>query len=267
MEAQKSLSHASQLTLKRWGFNVEIGGAHTARTMMLEELNLLFRYVKSTDAGRDDYTRAIVEDNCLGKRTASTRKLTKIHLVELYGLDPSIAISRALRYFWQRDEKGRALIALLCAYARDPVLRISAPLILGLNEGELMTSQDMEVYLEQRQPGRFSKATLKSTAQNIDSTWTQSGHLAGKIKKYRSRAKASPGAVAYALLLAYLNGFRGMLLFENVYANILDCSKERALELAEQAARQGWLVFKRIAEVIEVAFPKVIKSPVNGADL
>lgn len=260
MERQKSLSKVSHQTLKRLGFNVELGGAHTARTMMLEELTLLFKYVTVTDAEKKDYVHAIVEDNCLGKRSVSTRKFTKKHLVELYGLDPTITIFRALRYFWERDEQGRAIIALLCAFARDPVLRISSPLILSLNEGEMITREKLEEYLEEKQPGRFSKATLKSTANNINSTWTQSGHLEGRKKKYRSKAKASPGAVAYALLLAYFNGFRGILLFENDYTKILDCSKERAIELAEHASLKGWMVFKRIEDVIEVAFPKLVNQ-------
>jgi hypothetical protein len=124
----------------------------------------------------------------------------------------------------------------------------------------MITREKLEKYIEEKQPGRFSKATLKSTAININSTWTQSGHLEGKLKKYRSKAKASPGAVAYALLLAYFNGLRGILLFENDYAKILDCSKEHAIELAEHASRKGWMVFNRIGDVIEVGFPKLVNQ-------
>ena len=35
---------------------------------------------------------AIIDQNCLGKQTVSTRKLTCQRLSELYGLDPSIPL-------------------------------------------------------------------------------------------------------------------------------------------------------------------------------
>jgi len=69
----------------------------------------------------------------------------------------------------------------------------------------------MEGFLDAQEPGRFSKATLKSTAQNINSSWThyQSGHLAGRVRKVRARAVATPGAASLALLLGYVSGLRG----------------------------------------------------------
>ena len=118
--------------------------------------------------------------------------------------------------------------------------------------------EDLEEFLDSKEPGRFSKATLKSTAQNINSTWTQSGHLKGKVKKVRSRAKATSGSTAYALLLSYLEGTRGEALFSSEYTKLLDCSSERAIELAEEASRRGWIVMKRVGRVIEVLFPYLL---------
>ncbi len=149
-------------------------------------------------------------------------------------------------------------MALLCAYARDAILRMSSPFILPAHEGDRVTREALEEFLDSIEPGRFSKATLKSTAQNINSTWTQSGHLKGKVKKVRSRAKATSGSTAYALFLAYLEGVRGEALFSSEYAKLLDCSTDRAIELAEEASRRGWIVFKRVGRVIEVLFPHLI---------
>jgi hypothetical protein len=101
---------------------------------------------------------------------------------------------------------------------------------------------------------------LKSTAQNINSTWTKSGHLRGRAKKIRSRAKATPGAAAYALLQGYLSGLRGESLFSSEYAKLLDCPVDRTMELAETASRRGWIVFKRVGSVIEVLFPNLITA-------
>lgn len=123
-----------------------------------------------------------------------------------------------------------------------------------------MMREKLEEFIDEMEPGRFSPATLKSTAQNINSTWTQSGHLTGRVKKVRAQASATPGSVAYALLLGYLTGARGQALFKTEYARLLDCSFDRLVELAEQASRKGWIVFKRVGDVIEVLFPSLINA-------
>ena len=241
------------------GFSFEKGGAHTARTMMLDELRSLLSFIDSPDATKADYSKAIMEDNCLGKRSGKTRHLTFRHLVDLYSLDSSHILFRALRFFWTRDQLAQPLLALLCAYARDSLLRMTAPYILGIPEGNISSREALEGFIENQQPGRFSPATLKSTAQNINSTWTKSGHLRGSAKKTRARAQASPASLAYVLLLGHLQGERGQALFQTEYAKLLDCSLEHSLELAEEAGRRGWIVFKRIGNVMEVQFPSLIR--------
>ena len=245
-------------TLSRLGFRIARGGAHGARSMMLDEFRALLSFIDDAGASREAYVKAIEIDNCLGKRSGQTRKITVRHLIELYALDPFIALFRSSLYYWKRDEEGQPLLALLCAFARDAILRMSSPFIFQAHEGDRVTREALEEFLDSIEPGRFSKATLKSTAQNINSTWTQSGHLKGKVKKVRSRAKATSGSTAYALFLGYLEGFRGETLFLSEYARLLDCSVDRAIELAEEASRRGWIVFKRVGRVIEVLFPHLI---------
>jgi hypothetical protein len=118
----------------------------------------------------------------------------------------------------------------------------------------------METFIDGNEPGRFSEATLKSTAQNINSTWTQSGHLVGRKEKIRSGANPTPGSAAYALFLGFLSGARGEALFTTEYAKLLDCSANKAMELAEEAARRGWIVFKRVGNVMEVLFPNLLTN-------
>ena len=246
--------------ISRFGFRLEKVGVHTSRTMMLEDLRLLLSYMSSPDATKSDYLKAIKEDNCLGKRSGKSRKLAASHLVYLYSLDSSLAIFRSLHYFWNRDSEGQPILALLCAYERDALLRTSAPFILNFATGATVSREHMEKYIDLRCPSRFSKATLKSTAQNLNSTWTKSGHLTGKAKKMRSMAKATAGSVAYALFLGYLTGIRGESLFKSEYASLLDCSPDQAMELAEDASRRGWIIFKRIGNVVEVQFPKILTA-------
>jgi hypothetical protein len=245
---------------QRFGFTSEIGGAHIARTMMLDEIGTLLDYINDPGAEFDRYATAIEEENCLGKRSVQARKLTRRHLVSLYALDPSVTLFKALLYFWRRDQASQPLVALLCAFARDAVLRMSAPFILGLNEGAVISRDDTERFFEVTDSDRFSKATLKSVAQNINGTWTRSGHLAGHVKKTRTRVQPTPGAIAYALLLGYLSGSRGKELFRTDYIKLLDCTVDRAIELAEDASRRGWIVFKRVGDVIEVLFPNLLAA-------
>ncbi len=246
--------------LSRLGFSFERGGAHTARTMMIEDLTALLTYIDRHEADKSDYLKGIAIENCLGKRSAKTRVLTYRHLVELYSLDPTRVLFRALRYFWDRDIDGRPLLALLCTFARDSVFRSTAPFILKFPEGATISRESLEEFIDAQEPGRFSNATLKSTAQNINSTWTKSGHVYGRARKVRSRANPTAGSVSYALLLGYLSGSRGQALFQTEYTKLLDCSFDKAIELAEDASRKGWIVLKRVGDVIEVLFPNLINQ-------
>lgn len=246
--------------VSRFGFKFERGSVHTSRTMMLEDLRTLLSCANNANSTKADYLRAIKEENCLGKRSGRTRKLTASHLVSLYSLDPSLTIFRSLLYFWNRDTEGQPLLALMCAYGRDPLLRMSLPFILKFDQGEIITRKALEEYIDSKDPGRFSIATLRSTAQNLNSTWTKSGHLSGTARKIRSRAKATPGSVSYGIFLGYLMGFRGEALFMTDFAHLLDCSTEMAIEFAEEASRRGWIVFKRIGNVIDVQFPNLLTA-------
>lgn len=246
--------------LEKFGFTFDKGGAHIARTMMFDELATLLSVVDSDSPSRADFASAIEEHNCLGKRSGKARQLTTRHLASLYGLDSSVTLFRLLLYFWRRDAEGRPLLALLVAYSRDAVLRLSASLVMGSAEGTAIPREATEEYIDKDDPGRFSPATLKSVAQNINGTWTKSGHLSGHVKKMRTKAKATPGAVALALVLGYLSGARGEGLLVTEYMKLLDCSKDRAIELAEDASRRGWIIFKRIGDVIEVLFPALLTA-------
>ncbi len=227
---------------------------------MFKELSLLLSFVDDPRAQKPDYRRAVVEDNCLGKRSAKNRALTADHLTALYALDPHCALFRGLRWFWDRDEEGRPLMAAICALTRDSVFRSSAPFIQGFDPGSRVTREALAAFIDNLETGRFSRITLESAARNINSSWTQSGHLKGKVKKIRSRPRATPGAVSYALLPGYLEGARGESLFNTEYTRLLDLPMARAVELSAEAAGRGWILMKRIESVIEVLFPNILTN-------
>lgn len=250
--------NSSKDNFPRFGFSGETGGAHSSRTIMLNELQSILALLQDPHAALDGYRLAIIEGNALGKRSSKTRKLSYRHLVDLYGLDPNILVFQGMRFFWDRDADGQALLALLCAFSRDAILRSSAPFIISNSVGTTVSRVALEAYIEVTFPDRFSAATLKSTAQNLNSSWTKSGHLSGRAVKKRCNPSPTPGNAAYAVFLGHLTGLRGLSLFTSKYAKLLDCSPDRVLELAQQAGQKGWLSINHIGDIVEVSFPKIV---------
>jgi hypothetical protein len=226
--------------------------------MMFEELKSLLTCVKDLNASKEDYYYAINENNCLNKRSANNRNYSAKYLEELYGLDPNITLFRLLRYFWERDEESRPLIALLCCYSRDTLFRKSAGYIINKNYGDSVTRIELERYLHELMPDYYSDTTLSSIAKNINSSWTQAGLVNGGIKKIRSKANPAAGAAAYALVLSYLAGARGEIILDNSFIKLLDCAEGKTIELAEAASRSGWIVFKKVSSIIEAQFPALL---------
>lgn len=248
------------MALMQLGVRTQHCGVHTARTMMLQELSQLLEALPEAERGVAAFRQAIEANNVLNKRSTKSRELTRRHLADLYGLDPALLVFRGLCHFWDRDEPGRPLIALSASIARDALLAEIAPEILQVGEGATVSRESVEALIEARHPGRFSPATLRSVAQNINSTFTQSGHLAGRVKKVRQQAQPTCGSVAYALLLAFASGARGSELFRSPFMQVQDAPQERAIELAEEAARKGWVSFKRVGDVMEAAFPRIVTA-------
>lgn len=231
---------------------------HTARTLMLRELSLLIDYVQDPRASRQAYVHAITQENCLHKRSSINRKITARHLIGLYGLDNSDVVFRALRFFWMRESTARPLLAFLCACTKDSILRNMAIKVVELPLNTVITSADTESWIEESWPGRFSSASLRSIAQNLNSTWTQACYLNGRVNKKRVGVSATPGIVAYALFIAHLEGSSGRELFESKYIKMLGCSSYEAITLAQEASQRGWITVNRVAEVIQVQFPRLL---------
>jgi hypothetical protein len=239
------------------GFRFGDKGTHTSRTIMLEELSLLLHEC-AEDATRDDYVTAIVDYNCLGKRTAATRRLSGQRMRELYGLDPSLPIFRVLRYFWYADEKGRPLLALLTAMARDPLLRVTSLPILRMQPGEELARQQMMDVLRESTRNRLNDSTLDKVVRNASSSWTQSGHLKGRVRKIRQKVEPTPVVTAYAVLLGYLLGVRGHGLFKTLWTKVLDTPPEELISLAMDAKRFGFLDISYSGGMIEVSVDRML---------
>ncbi len=245
----------------RFGFRSGPRGTHTSRTMMLRELTDLLRALPPS-ARLADYQRVAVEDNVLGKRTIATRRLTIQRLAEVYGLDPSITLFRILRFLWDQDAAGQPLLALLCALARDPLLRATAEPVLQARVGTRMAAHDFIPCLLELTEGRLKPSSRDKVARNAASSWTQSGHLAGRATKTRSHPVATPACAVFALALGFLTRCRGRALLATLWTRVLDLRDAEVIRLAAEAARLGLLDLRHAGDVLEVRFPQLL-TPVE----
>ncbi|MBZ5499156.1 MAG: hypothetical protein LAP85_22380 [Acidobacteriia bacterium] len=243
--------------LREAGFRWGEKGTHTSRTIMLDELRAVLVNCPP-NAARDEYLSAIHENNCLGKRTAATRKLSSQRLSELYALDPKVPLFRVLRRCWYADRDGQSVLALLLALARDPLLRISAPPVLRMRPGEELARQQITDALSRAVGNRFKESTLDKVVRNAASSWTQSGHLRGRSRKVRQSVTPTAITTAYALLLGYLTGTRGVALFESLWAQVLDAPVGELINHATDARRLGFLDMSQSGGVIEVSFSRLL---------
>jgi hypothetical protein len=173
-----------------------------ARSMMFTEIKQLHESLP-LDASLADYRQAIEERNVLAKPTQSSRHKSYVHLVELYGLDAQKPLFHVMRRLAKDQPADLPLLALLCVFGRDRQLRHSFSIIDSLSPGTVLPPVTMEEHLEQGFPGVFSKAMKESLAQNVNTTWTMSGHLVGRSKKSRSLPTAGWAAATEPLLLPF----------------------------------------------------------------
>ncbi|HUU95347.1 MAG TPA: hypothetical protein VM487_06385 [Phycisphaerae bacterium] len=241
------------------GFRFGDKGTHTSRTIMLRELEMLLSFC-GPDATRDEYIAAIQHDNCLGKRTVSTRKLSSQRLSELYALDPDVLLFRAMRRCWYADRGGQPILAMQLALARDPLLRASAPPVLRMRTGEELARQQMTDALSQAVGSRLSESTLDKVVRNASSSWTQSGHLKGRGRKVRQTVVPTAATTAFALFLGYVAGDRGAALFESLWARVLDAPVGELMRFAADARRLGFLDMSQSGGVVNVSFSRLLNA-------
>ncbi len=220
---------------------------------MLKELSTLFEAVPIYSEAAA-YRSAVIDENVLLKNSYGGREETYTNLRRLYGLDEQDALFAALRGLWQRDTVGRPLLALLAACAVDEILRSTAPVILGTKGNDTVMNEQLAVHVSEAFPDRYNRVTLEAIGQRAASSWTQSGHLVGRVKKVRSRPSATPATMAFALLIGTLHGERGYKLFDTLWVQLLDVTEGQRDDLASAAAKQGYMTYRRLGDVAEVGF-------------
>ena len=236
--------------LAHFGMKLSGGGAHLSKTMMFRELDALISTGASTPA---EFRSAALDQNTMGKATANTRRLTFNHLASLYGLTDPRPLTKAMLKIWSADAQARRLVVLLVALARDPLLRESATTTMKGSVGQSLRYPSFHGALLSAFPERFSGNTLRSLAQNCASSWTQSGHLNGAVKKLRQRVIPTPSTVAFAALIATACGFGGPAILSSGWMRILDLGPDQALDALRRAESVGLARVRSAGDVTEIS--------------
>jgi hypothetical protein len=248
------------MATNEYGFtHDQSAGIHTSRTMMLAELRLLLAAC-DLSATLEEYRSAAVAENALLKDTVATRKDTFGKLRSLYALDKRILLFRSLRDLWDADVLAQPQLALLCANARDPILKATADILLAIPVGETVTPDMMMETVSTHFPERYLTKTLQSIGRNTISSWQQAGLLSGKLHKVRVKAECRPASVAYALLLGYLSGERGEALFHTFWCKLLDTPVHILHAQAFAASQRGWVEYRHAGEITDISFRLLLRK-------
>lgn len=221
--------------------------------MMLTELAQLLASRPAT-ASLGEFQTAVLDENVLGKATESARQRSFRYLRELYALDPHVALFRGLQHLWRLRDSAQPLLALTSALRRDPSLRGTAAAIFEAAPDSPVSAEMLADTVKGRYPGSYSDAVAHKIGRNAASTWTQSGHLAGRANKIRAKAQPTPQSVAYALYCAHLSGLQGEPLFDALEVRAQDAPPYLLRELAREASRRGLIDFRSTGGVTEVRF-------------
>lgn len=252
--------------LEYFGFSLKKSSTHASRTMMCREMEMLIPFfVENPGMEWRSIRHIILENNILRKKTGKSASICFDKLRAFYGLDEALPLFRILCKLYTHEPESLKQLLLLLAFVRDSVFAACTPFILKLPQNhELGPSQIYDCIIQQF-PNKYHESTIKSISRNLLSSWTQVGLVTKQTNTLRIRQYISPSvaAMAYALLLAHLTGHRGLNMFFSDYVRLLDCSEKHAMELAYQASSKGLISFKRIGDVAEVQFPRLLTEKEN----
>lgn len=228
---------------------------------MLSELQKVMAYSFETSRYLD-----AMDDNVFGKKTSDGVKQTKRFLKRLYGFDENNPLFIVFKYFWKiANTNEKPLIAFLYAVNQDDLLAESIQVLEGLRPGEKARIELFEDVIERYHPDQYSNNTLRSTAQNIASSWKQAGFILGKVKNIRVQPEIDYSIAAFALFLGYLDNLRGEFLFNSKYTRALSIPESKLRDLAFEASKRDLLSYQYAGSVTTITFNQLFKIlNING---
>jgi hypothetical protein len=115
-------------------------------------------------------------------------------------------------------------------------------------------------------PGRFSEKMVRSLSQNCASTWTQTGHLVGRLKQ-RRKVHPSASATALATLIATVCGFSGPAMLSSAWFRILDLNPDGAIDALRSAEAHGLARVRAAGDVIEISVRQQLAATLGIPEL
>jgi hypothetical protein len=229
---------------------------HTHRTIMYSELSIVMDHGMEND----DYIIQM-QQNVFNKATQSGVKYTSQFLTRLYEFDVTLPQFKALKYYWTiAEEKDRVLLSFLYSIGNDYLLGESIPVVTNTNIGEKVTVDIIEEIVELHHPNKYSKVTRRSIGKNIASSWKQAGFITGKVKNIRTQPEINYLIIAFAFLLAYLNGVRGDFILKSNWIKALCLDESRIRSLAIEAGKRDLLQYQFAGNVTSLTFNNLLQK-------
>ncbi|MBC7748679.1 MAG: hypothetical protein H7Z76_08930 [Methylotenera sp.] len=229
---------------------------HTHRTIMFKELEKVMDYAISDDS----YFQAL-DNNVTGKKSADGIKQTARFLKIIYGFDQSNASFKFFKFFWTSiDMMDRELITFLFALNNDYLLSESISVIANTKIGEKTTVVSFEENIEKYYPNKYSTITRHSIGKNLASSWKQAGFIIGKVKNIRTQPDVSYNCVAFAFIMAYLNGLRGDFIISSKWVKALCLNENQLRELAIEASKRGLIQYQFSGNVTSITCNELLKK-------
>jgi hypothetical protein len=174
---------------------------------------------------------------------------------------------QAMIGLWPRAAEGKPMLALLAALAREVLLRDSAKVMLGAAPGVRVQAADLASYFERCYPGHYTSKMVAKISRNCASSWTQSGHLKGRVRKVRATPAVSPAAAVYAALLGSLAGLGGPALLSSPWIAVLDRSPAEVLALLRKAEGEGLASVRAGGDAIEIEAKRHVAAALEIPEL
>lgn len=205
-------------------------------------------------------------DNVFGKKSSDGVKQTKGFLKRLYGFDSQYPPFAAFMYFWKMSEPNeKPLIAFLYAVNQDNLLAESVQVLQNVKLGTKVAVEHFEEIVEKHHPNQYAANTLRSTAQNLASSWKQAGFIEGKVKNIKIQPEITYRTACFAFLLAYLNGDRGDFIWNNIGVNALCLHESKLRALAIECAKNDLMQYQYAGSVTAINFTNLlIKMGIHG---
>jgi len=230
---------------------------HAGRTIMFAELSKLMDFSSGTGTNFE----LLFNENVIAKQTQVNKKETTKYLKRLYLFDQKDPAFKMFYYLWGLIPiQQKPLLSLLFAITRDTLLAESIDTVINITPGNRVSIHLLEECIEAKHPKKYSEKTLLSVAQNIASSWKQTGHITGKVKNIRTQVNPSYYHVTYALFLGYISGLRGDFLFNTKWTKVLDSTENEVRILTQEASVRDLLTFQFAGNINIINFKSLIQK-------